>query len=209
MKRRLLVVVLGVVCMSVGGAVGGLVASAASAPKPEIDRANATIQLSGTLSSATCVGEDKVSYVTYTGNWAGGETQMVPDPTDYNLTGSLAVNKIQWTINTQTGRGVLTGKATLTNSTSSTDVYSGKLILVTQGEPAAGAAVPARGWISAKIGLPDEGVSPGDDSLIANVEFELSSTGANGQFGDLPGSLSIPDYAVVTNVAPTAQDGVC
>jgi hypothetical protein len=152
------------------------------------------------------VGEDKISYVTYTGNLVGGETQMLPDPTDYNLTGSLAISNIQWTINTQTGRGVLTGKATLTNAAG--PVYSGKLILVTQGQPAAGAAVPGRGWINAKMSLPDEGISPGDDNLIANVEFAININGANG-LGDQPGSLGIPDFSAVTNVAPTALDGVC
>jgi hypothetical protein len=32
---------------------------------------------------------------------------------------------------------------------------------------------------------------------------------ANGQFGDAPGSLNIPDFSLVTNVAPKALDGAC
>jgi hypothetical protein len=184
-------------------------AQAKAAPTPEIDRANATIQLTGELKSASCVGEDTVNYVTYFGSWKGGETQMTPDPTDYNLTGNLTVGGIQWTINTQTGRGVLTGKITLTSPPPATIVYSGSLILVTQGEPAVGATVPARGWISASFKQPDEGTKPGDDNLIANTEFGITTTGASGQFGDGPGSLGIPDYSVVTNVAPKAADGVC
>jgi hypothetical protein len=52
---------------------------------------------------------------------------------------------------------------------------------------------------------------PNDDSLVANVEFKVSTTSATGQFGDLAGSgsLGFPDYSVVTNVAPKAADGVC
>jgi len=59
------------------------------------------------------------------------------------------------------------------------------------------------------IQLPDEGTTPGDDSLIAKVEFELNLTSATGQFGDVPRSLGVPDYSVVTNVAPKALDVVC
>jgi hypothetical protein len=200
------------------GAIGAVVARAATTPpSPEVDRANASIQLSGTLKAVTCTGEDTVGtppaptpYVTYLGTWKGAEGQVVPDPTDYNLSGSLTVTRIQWTINLSTGRGVLTGTATLTNSASTSPVYAGRLTLVTQGVPAAGATVSARGWIVAAIKQPDEAVTPGDDSLIANVEFpSLSPTGGAGRFGDLPGAPIVPDFSVVTNVAPTAQDGVC
>jgi hypothetical protein len=65
------------------------------------------------------------------------------------------------------------------------------------------------GWISGGVKLADEGTTPGDDSLIANVEFEINLGAANGQFGDAPASLGIPDFSVVTNVAPKAADGVC
>jgi hypothetical protein len=209
MNTTLLAAVCGVACLSLGAVVGGVVAQAQTVPTPEIDRANATMQLSGTLKSRGCVGEDQTDYVTYTGSWKGGETQMLPDPTEYPLTGALTVNAIQWTIKTKTGRGVLTGKITLINSTSPTPSYSGKLILVTQGNPATGGNVPGRGWINAPNLQPDEGITPGDDSLIANVEFSINAGGAVGQFGDAPGSLGIPDFSAETNVAPRALDGVC
>ena len=44
---------------------------------------------------------------------------------------------------------------------------------------------------------------------LANVEFVLNPSSANGQFGDAPGTLGTPDFSVVTNVAPKAADGVC
>ena len=165
------------------------------------------MQLSGTVKGVNCVGEDGTTYITYSGSWRGGETQFVPDPTDYSLSGTLVVSPIRWTINTKTNRGVLTGTAKLSNAAGVT--YTGTLTLITQGAPAAGANVPGRGWLSAAIKLPDEGTTPGDDTLLANVEFEINLGSANGQFGDAPGSLSIPDFSAVTNVAPKALDGVC
>jgi hypothetical protein len=203
MKRKALLGAFGVVCL----ALGGVVVHAATGT-PEVDRANVTMQLAGTLKAHGCVGEDSTDYVTYTGSWKGGETQMVPDATDYSLSGNLAVSGIRWTINSKTGRGVLTGTITLSTAASGT-VYSGALTLVTQGMPAAGGNVPGRGWINAGFKLPDEGATPGDDNLIANTEFMVSLGAANGQFGDAPGSLGIPDFSVVTNVAPKALDGVC
>jgi hypothetical protein len=115
-------------------------------------------------------------------------------------------------IYTKTLRGTLTGTFTLSNAAGSA-TFKGGLSLVTQGRPAAGAAVPGRGWINALSSGPDEGATPpaADDSLIANVEFKLSTTGATGQFGDAAGggTLGFPDFSVVTNVAPRALDGVC
>jgi hypothetical protein len=119
------------------------------------------------------------------------------------------VSAIAWTINAATLRGTLTGTFALSNAAGVT--FKGTLILVTQGRPAAGALVPGRGWINALSTVPDEGATAADDSLIANVEFALSTTGATGQFGDAAGggSLGFPDFSVVTNVAPRALDGVC
>jgi hypothetical protein len=197
-------------CCCVSLLVGGVVAYAASGT-PEIDRANANIQLSGKLKAAGCVGEDQISYVTWSGSWKGAETQVLPDPTDYPLTGPVTVTGIQWTINASTLRGVLTGTIKMSAATpvGATPVYSGKLTLITQGMPVAGATVAARGWIVAGIVLPDEGVTPGDDSLVANVEFAITPGGANGEFGDLPPQLGFPAFSVVTNVAPKALDGTC
>jgi hypothetical protein len=190
--------------------VGATIASAVSGT-PEIDRASATLQLSGTLTQAGCVGEDKVDYVTFSGSWKGGETQSVPDATDYSLTGSVTVSGIKWTINSATKRGVLTAAIALTKSLPAgvVTVYSGRLTLVTQGMPSStAAAVTARGWIQAPIKLPDEGAAA-EDFLIANTEFKITPGGANGQFGDNPASLGIKDFSTVTNVAPLAADGTC
>lgn len=190
------------------GALGGVIAHAAVGT-PEIDRANATMQLTGNLRSVGCVGEDNTDYVTWFGAWTGSEAQILPDATDYSLTGGVSVSGIHWTINSTTHRGVLTAAITLTTPTTGGGLYKGTLILVTQGSPAAGTLVPARGWINAAMVPPDEGVTPSDDSLIANVEFMLSATGASGQFGDGAGSLAIPDFSAVTNVAPKPLDGIC
>jgi hypothetical protein len=203
MKKKIIASVVAVGAVLLGG-----VAVRAALGTPEIDRANATIQLTGTLKSHSCAGEDSIRYITYSGAWNGGETQMLPDPTDYTLSGSMSVTGIKWTTNLSTGRGVLTGTVTLSSAAGGPQ-YSGKLTLVTQGVPAAGAAVPGRGWIVAGFLPADEGATPGDDNLIANVEFLLSPSSANGQFGDAPGSLGIPDFSAVTNVAPKALDGTC
>jgi hypothetical protein len=177
---------------------GGMAAQAAfGGPQivgpPLIDRANATIQLSGNLKATNCVGVSSVPYVTFTGSWKGGETQLAPDPTPVPLSGNLAVTTIQWTINLKTDRGVLTANVKLSTAAAGTQ-YSGKLTLVTQGVPSAGALVPGRGWITANLAG-----SPSPGGLFANVEFQLSQTSANGQFGDVPGSLGIPDYSAVYN----------
>jgi hypothetical protein len=217
MKRALLATSMAVLCTSVGVIGGGYLtqARAATAPTPEVDRANANLQLKSSLKSVSCTGEDSVSYVTYSGQWKGSESQTLPDPTDYNLTGTLTVSKIEWTINTASTtlppRGVLTGVATLTNSAGGT-VYVGQMILVTNGLPVTGAAAEARGWIEASIKQPDDVASTtkGDDFLIANVELEITVNSAIGLFGDnSPGTLGYPDFSAVTNVAPKAADGVC
>jgi hypothetical protein len=206
MNHKLRIAALAVLCASSGVAIGATVAGAGSGT-PEVDRANATIKVNGQLNPLRCIGEDKLTYITYTGSWKGAETQLLPDPTDYPLSGSFVVNGIQWTINLKTGRGVLTGQASLLNAAG--PVYSGLITLVTQGMPVAGALVPGRGWITGAVKLPDEGVTPGDDRLMANVEFQIGLTSALGEFGDLPGSFKVPDFSAMTNVAPVALDGTC
>jgi hypothetical protein len=195
------------------------VAEAATTHTPEIDRANANIQLGGTLTSKTCNGEDVIAttggptpYVTFSGTWKGSEGQVLPDPTDYPLSGGLTVSGIEWTVNLSSGRGVLVGKAVLTNSAANAATYSGTLTVVTQGVPAAGAVVSGRGFLTANILLPDDGVatSPKDDHLVANVEFpSLSPTGAVGFFGNGAGAASVPDFSVVTNVWPPTSTQHC
>jgi hypothetical protein len=176
-----------------GMAVRAAVGSPGIVGPPLVDRANATIKLAGNLQSTTCVGVNSVKYITYAGSWKGTESQILPDPTPRPLSGNLTVTGIEWTINLSNDRGVLTGTAKL-SSPAAGPLYSGKLTLVTQGLPAVGALVPARGWIAAGL-LP----TPNPYSLTANVEFRLSPTGATGQFGDAAGSLGIPDYSVVAN----------
>src|ERR1700722_4474823 len=93
---------------------GGIAASAFAAGGPEVDEANASIQLpSSTFTPTNCAGEDGVKYVTYRGAWKGGETDLTPGSTDYNLTGNLTIKKVVWTINLTTDRGLLTGSAKL------------------------------------------------------------------------------------------------
>jgi hypothetical protein len=207
MKKLLMVVGL-LTCFSLGG----VVIAAATSGTPEIDRANATLGFQGQLRAISCTGEDGITYLTYHGAWIGSASQVLPDATDYGLSGAAKISGIAWTINKTTGRGVLKGTISLTSS-AGTLTYSGTLILVTQGLPAPGAAVPGRGWINAQFSGPDDGVPPpgNDDSLIANVEFSLATVGSTGQFGDLAGggTLGFPDWSVVTNVAPKAADGVC
>jgi hypothetical protein len=188
--------------------VGGMAVRAATTKTPEVDPAHATMQLQGTLSQKSCVGEDRIKYLTFSGSYTGPQAEIAP-ANDYTLTGTVTISGIKWTINTVTTRGVLTGTVTLVNS-AGTGEYVGKLTLMTFGLPSPAAGpVPGRGWIVAAFVPPDETVTPGDDNLLANVEFMLGTTGATGQFGDAAGSLSIPDFSVVTNVAPKAADGTC
>jgi hypothetical protein len=209
MRKPIRWIVAGALCAVACVVAGTLVANALTT-SPEIDRANAKLRLSGQLTSRGCVGEDTTDYLTLSGTWKGAETQVLPDPTDYGLTGPVTVTGIKWTINGKTKRGVLTATIALTKSTpAGAVVYSGPLTLVTQGLPSTAAAVPGRGWISASVKLPDEGVASGDDFLIANTEFMISPTGAIGMFGDAAGSFGTPNFAAVTNVAPTAGDGTC
>ena len=222
MKRAVLTIVVVVSCLSIG-VLGGVVAQAATTattPTPEVNNANANIQLKGTLRPVSCPGEDKIAtptgpvptpYITYTGAWTGTETDVTPGSTDYNLTGALKVSAIQWTINLNTGRGVLIGTVALSTAGTTLPTYSGKMTLVTQGIPgSAGNGVSGRGWISAAIKVHDEALAAGDDNLIANVEFPaLTANGGPGWFGEVPGGPVVPSFSVVTNVAPTALDGIC
>ena len=204
------------VIVTVLGLSGAMIASALSGT-PEIDRASSRFQLSGKLTPVRCLGEDSTAYITYSGTWSGGATQVLPDTTDYApLSGPAKVTGIKWTINTKTLRGVLTGMISVsrTTATGTVVVYSGPLTLVTQGNPAAATApVLARGWISASVKLPDDGVAgtAPEDFVIANTEFKISGNGSSviAQFGDAAGSFGIADYSAVTNVAPIAADGTC
>jgi hypothetical protein len=222
-KGRIAALALGATCAAGGVLIGGVLtqslALGAGTPRPEVDPANATIQLGAStpLTGVACSGEDKLAtgartpYITYTGSWTGGETESVAGESDYPLSGTLTISNISWTINLNTDRGVLSGKAVLTSAagTPPTTIYSGKVVLVTQGNPAtASTSTVGRGYLVASIALPDEGVTPGDDSLIANVEFgSLGLGGADGSFGNVPlPTPSVPDFSVVTNAPPRGTE---
>jgi hypothetical protein len=196
-------------CCCVGLVVWGVVAFA-SAPTPEIDNANAKITLNGTIHYVSCLGEDAKNYRTYTGTWNGAEAQNSADATDHSLSGSLTVSGMHWTINTTTRRGVLIANIAL-KTASGAPIYSGSLLLVTQGLPdSTTPTVYARGGIDAQLQQADEGALPSDDHLIANTEFKLGMDGGFGVFGNLSGNLGgVANYSVVTNVAPTPSDGIC
>jgi hypothetical protein len=180
-------------------AAGAGITVAAASGAPEVDEANATMQLGAAKFVPTgCPGEDGISYVTYRGTWKGGETDLTPGSTDYNLSGNLTISKVVWTINLTTDRGLLRGTAALTTPSSAggtVKTYSGPLTLITQGLPAAGAVVSARGWINA--GTYTNGVADGG-SLLANVELSIGAGfAANGEFGNQ--TMNFPDFSVATN----------
>src|ERR1700694_822712 len=128
----------------------GAVIQAASGT-PEVDKANATLSMSGNLVPTTCTGEDATPYTTYRGKWIGSQTETTTGTTDYVLGGILQGGSIVWTINQTTKRGALSGAVRLTSSTGS-PTYVGKLRLVTQGAPVPGGpAVPGRGFIVAGL----------------------------------------------------------
>ena len=203
MRKKLLFGAFGVMC----ACTGGLIVHAATPGIPEIDNADATISVQGNLTQTACVGEDGISYTTLIGKYTGGESENVAGSTDYPLTGKLAIKMIKWTINGSTGRGIFTSNIVLTNSAGMTQ-YSGRLTLVSDGFPATGALIPARGWIQANFKTNDDGVAPpNDDNLIANVEFKLGVGGAVGQFGNLNATFGFANYSAVTNLAPNPADG--
>ncbi len=186
----------------------------ASSGTPEINRANATMNLTGTYPSVvSCTGEDTINYRTYRagGPWTGPQTEVAPDPADYALSGALSFTNIVWTINLNTQRGVYRATATL-RTTAGAVVYTGPLTLITQGVPApkGNLNVYARGWLSAHFAPADDTVAPpGDDYLLANVQFKLDLGSAQGEFGTAPAGFGAGTYAVVTNVTPASADGVC
>ena len=180
--------------------IAGVAAAATTVGPPEVDQANASIQLAPVaFTAATCAGEDGMTYETFRGAWKGGENDLTPGSTDYNLSGNVTVKNVVWTINLKTQRGILYGAATLvspdaTGATSTT--YTGPLTLVTQGLPnTAGNGVQARGWINAKT-LTNSAADGG--SLLANVEMQITpGFGANGEFGNQ--SMGFNDISVTYN----------
>ncbi len=176
----------------------GAIAAGAAAGVPEIDNANASVRLTAkpAFTQVTCAGEDGTDYVTFRGRWIGTQAEMTPGFTDYNLSGSLTVRRVEWTINLRTLRGVLTGVAVLVSPEAGTTTYLGRLTLITEGKPNADSPALARGWLAASTytnGTADGG------SVLANVEMKIDATfAASGGFGDAFGTLGTLDYSVAT-----------
>jgi hypothetical protein len=192
--RRILVV-----AAAVTGLLAGAVAAVAIVGTPEIDQANVTLSLATRTPfvPTACAGEDGTNYRTLRGIWNGNEVEVAPGSTDYNLTGPITVNRVEWTINLKSQRGVLTGLVTLRSPTGGTDkTYSGPLTLITQGIPNADRPASARGWLDAPTytaGTADGG------KVLANVELKIDNTfAAKGGFGDTPALFGTPSYAVTT-----------
>ena len=181
----------------------GSVAVASALGQPNINNANAQIQVkpTSTFKVTQCTGVNGVPYMTWTGSWRGAEAG--PASGTYNLSGPVTVSNVVWTVNLKTDRGVLTGSASLQSPPPSggpvQQTYLGPLTLITQGLPDVGSAasVPARGYIEAPTYT--GGVKDGGD-LLANVEFRINpGFSATGEFGDLFPSLSTPNYSVTTD----------
>jgi hypothetical protein len=177
--------------------VGGV--AAAVVGTPQIDNANVsmTMQQSPAFRVTRCTGVAGIPYETWRGGWKGSETDVTPGSTMYNLSGTLTIQKVLWTINLKTDRGVLTGTAILTSPASGQRVYAGPLTLITQNLPNSDRPASARGWLAAPTytqGQLDKG------KILANVEMQISNTfAANGGFGDAGPTFGTPSYAVATN----------
>ncbi len=197
--RRISIVVILVLAFTALG-----VTFAMAVGTPEVDRANATFVLDpiGKFKDKSCPGEDGINYTTFRGKWEGGEVDATPGSTDYNLTGSLKVSKVVWTINRTTERGVLRANIQLSSLANGLTIYKGRITLITQGAPAPGNIVHARGWIDASTYGGDPPNPPGvrdGGSLLANVEATIDG-GFNGQgvFGDFPPNPGFPDFSATT-----------
>jgi hypothetical protein len=192
--RRILIVL----ATAVGLATGSI-AAVAIVGTPEIDQANVTWDLATRQAFVpkVCAGEDGINYRTLRGIWKGTENEVTPGATDYNLTGPITVNRVEWTINLKSQRGVLTGVVTLLPPTGGTaKTYSGSLTLITQGVPNVDRPASARGWLVAATYT--DGVADGG-KVLANVELKIDATfAAKGGFGDAPPLFGTPSYSVAT-----------
>jgi hypothetical protein len=205
MKRTIAAIATTVLLAAGAGATYAVAAGAAGVP--EVDEANATIQLQPTgFLAVACPGEDGTGYVTYTGSWHGIENDL-SFTTDYGLTGKLSVRNVVWTINLKTLRGVLTGAASFVGGPPPAGIpgdaapatYKGTLTLITQGLPDSTAAngAQARGWIKATLNNPATPV-PNTGTLLANVEMNIApSLVATGEFGNQ--TMGFNDISVATN----------
>jgi hypothetical protein len=191
--RRILIV-----AATAAGLFATTIAAVAIVGTPEIDQANVTMRLTAkpAFVPKACPGEDGIGYRTYRGTWKGTESEVTPGLTDYDLTGPIAITRVEWTINLKTQRGVLTGTATLNSPTGKGRIYSGPLTLITQRIPNANQSAAARGWLSAATFT--DNVADGG-KVLANVELKIDAAfAATGGFGDAAPLFSTPSYSVAT-----------
>ena len=148
---------------------------------------------------ARCAGEDGIWTSRIGAAGKGGETDGMPGSTDYNLSGSLTVTHVVWTVNLKSERGVLRGVA---------ELVSQALPGVRAASDVRGIADPHHSGPSFRIHRPCHGARLDDaatrtdgkadgGSLLANVEFEITpGFAANGEFGS---AVGFPDYSVADN----------
>lgn len=208
MRRRLLTFS---AVVSAGVLVGSVVAWAAATT--EIDRADASFQLSGTPRVVHCVGEDSATkYTQYVATYTGAEgdtspavpTDLTTGGLDHGLSGQLTWNTARITFNDLTGRGVANGTLLLQvpGPAGVIKVFSGALVLIVQRD-AAGGPVLGRGWLSASTFDPTT-LKP-DGKVLANVEVTLTPTltAITGIFGENNWPIAggaIPPFAVETGL---------
>jgi hypothetical protein len=143
-----------------------------------------------------CAGANGHTYVTESVKWAGTQTDTSSTPGPYSLSGFLVVSATA-TFDNVTGAGVARGTTTLyTDSTLTTIVYQGALLLNSQiTDPSTKAAI-ARGGLNVPFFT---GGTPNGSKLVGNQEVTISGPGqkppleVKGSFGGPSGV--IPDLS--------------
>jgi hypothetical protein len=143
-----------------------------------------------------CTGANGHTYVTESVKWAGTQTDTSSTPGPYSLSGFLVVTATA-TFDNVTGAGVARGTTTLyTDSTLSTTVYKGPLLLNSQVVDPSTKASVARGSLNVPFYT---GGTPNGSKLVGNQELTISGPGQTppleviGSFGSPTGG--IPDLA--------------
>jgi len=203
MKKRGAVLLAATLAFSIAG-----IAVAAAAGTPLIDPVNATFDVKPAPAPppvTTCIGSGGVVYDQIAATLKGAETDFTPGTSPYSLSGPLKITKFVLTMSTATGRGVGTGKVTLTAPGTGLIVYSGNLTLITQGLPSQSDRILGRGWIVANTRT--QGKVDGNQ-LLANVDVTINSGGPTpsfamqGEFGEAPPPVPggpVPASSAVTN----------
>jgi len=203
MKKRGAVLLAATLVFSIAG-----IAVASAAGTPLIDPVNAAFDVKPAPAPppiTSCVGVGGIVYDQIKGTWRGSETDFSPGSSPYSLTGPLKITKFVLTMSTATGRGVGTGKVTLTDPATGSIVYSGNLTLITQGLPLQSDRILGRGWIVAATRT--QGKVDGNQ-ILANVDVEIAAGGPTpsfamqGEFGEVPPPVPggpVPSFSAVTN----------